>query len=169
LVLATSSVGAQAKTTTLLGIGANFAASDYGDADSAKTGYQLMAGYERSFMKSLSIRVDGSVSWQARKTIYRESTYLAGANARLVYWTPKVSALQPYLLGGFGLLYNKYTPGQSINHPHSEAEMVYGVGAGSEFAVGPATAFLEARYDYGADLTRIYPLVLGVRFSQGGK
>ena len=167
--LTSVSANAQSKITPFLGFGANFAASDYTDVDSAKTGYQMMAGLEMPLlgMKNLAFRVDGDLGWNGRDTNFRESTYLAGAFARLVWWGPKISMLSPYILGGVGLNYHKYNAGQSNNAPRSHTETMYGAGVGASFMVGPANAFVEGRYDYGADITRIYPLIVGVRFTPG--
>jgi len=165
-----ASAQAQSKITPFIGVGANFAAGDYTDVDSAKTGYQMMAGLDMPFMmKNLSLRFDGNLGWNGRETNFRESTYLAGVFARLVWWGPKLSVVSPYILGGIGLNYHKYNFGQSNNAPRSETEAMYGAGVGGAFNVGPATAFVEGRYDYGADLTRIYPLIVGVRFKPGSK
>jgi len=168
LALAATTAEGQSRAT-LIGFGANFAASDYSDADSAKTGYQLMAGYEFPFLTSAtSLRLDGMLGWNARKTNYRESTQLASINARLAWWAPlKLGSAKPYLLAGAGYLYHKYHAGQSFNPPRSKTELVYGAGAGAEVPAGPVTAFVEARYDYGADLTRIYPVIVGLRFRTG--
>ena len=165
-----ASAQAQSKITPFVGVGANFAASDYTDVDSAKTGYQMMAGFDCPFlMKNLSLRFDGNLGWNGRETHFRESTYLAGAFVRLEYWLPKMSILTPYVLGGVGLNYHKYNYGQSNNAPRSTTETMVSGGVGTTFMVGPAMAFVEGRYDYGADLTRIYPLIVGVRFTPGSK
>lgn len=166
LALTSTSAAAQSKLTGLVGFGTNIATTDYKNADSAKTGYQIMAGLEHPFfVNSLALRVDGSLGWNARSTIYRESTYLAGINLHLVWSAPKLSVLQPYVLGGGGYIYNKYNPGQTGHIGHSDGETALSVGVGTNFTVGPAAAFLEGRYDRGQNLTRIYPIILGVRFS----
>jgi hypothetical protein len=166
VALHSASVAAQSKLTGLIGFGTNIATTDYKDADSAKTGYQIMAGLEHPFfVNSLAFRVDGNVGWNARNTIFRESTYLAGINLHLVWSTPQLAVLHPYLIGGVGYLYNKYNPGQTGHIGHSSAESVLSGGVGTTFTVGPAAAFVEGRYDRGQDLTRIYPIILGVRFS----
>jgi opacity protein-like surface antigen len=169
LVLVSSTAKAQRSITGMVGLGADIATSDYKDADSAKTGYQLMAGLECPLIGShASLRVDGMVGWNARVTEFRESTYLANGNLHLVLWVPlNMPSFRPYLIGGAGLMYNKYNPGQTVHHAHSKTETVYGGGAGAEIGIAGVKAFVEGRYDYGADLTRIIPVIVGLRFNSG--
>jgi opacity protein-like surface antigen len=168
LALSSTTGHAQARAV-LIGFGASFPASDYEDVDSAKTGYQVMAGLEAPFLTNItSLRFDGMLGWNARKTDFRESTQLASLNMRLEVWLPlKIASAKPYVLGGVGYLYHKYQAGQSINDSRSQTELIYGGGAGVEIPIGPLATFLEGRYDYGADLTRIYPIIVGVRFKSG--
>jgi hypothetical protein len=153
----------------LVGFGAVVPTTDYKDVANAKLGYQILGGLEYPFLaKSTSIRFDGTLGWNGRETDTRESNYLASINARLVWWIPaKLGSVSPYALAGVGYLYNKYLSGQSVRPGTSHSEGLFSAGIGAEIPVGPVTTFAEGRYDYGADVTRVYPFVVGIRFKPG--
>jgi len=153
----------------ILGFGPVVPTTDYKDVANAKLGYQILGGLEYPFLsKSTSLRLDGTVGWNGRETTVRESNYLASVNARLVWWLPvKLGSISPYALGGIGYLYNKYIAGQTVRPGSSHSEALMSAGLGAEIPIGPVTSFIEARYDYGADVTRVYPVIFGLRFKPG--
>lgn len=151
------SVQAQAKTAYFFGgAGVTVPMGDYGDY--AKTGYLGSAGLGYNLSAKAAIGAELMYGSNSHK-IAGAKTELMGAGGYLTYNLGNPTGkVVPYLIGGLGILNQKFKPttGASV----SEAKLMFSGGGGLYFPMGTAGLYLEARYLKRGD-TGLVPIMAG--------
>jgi hypothetical protein len=145
----------------------SIASGDFESVDSAKTGYQILAGAELGLGDSpLALRFDATFGRHAKEGEYDEARFLFGANARLAYFINVSSTIRPYLMGGVGLMAHKhsYARNNTVRPAVTRGQFTYGGGAGLDITIGMATLFVEGRAEMGSRDISVMPVVVGLKF-----
>jgi opacity protein-like surface antigen len=171
IVAAVSAAPAYAQAGVKIGLGGGVTLPLGHFSDAAKLGFngQASVGFQPASLP-VGIEIDGNFMRNSLKNdVDGHTQIIAGtANAVYAFKTSETSSIHPYIIAGVGMYNNKV----SLTDVGSDSETKFGInaGAGFNFMMGAAGAFVEGRFHdimTSGSSTNLVNVNVGVRF--GGK
>ena len=154
-----------AQTYLFLGGGGSFPVNNFGNF--AQSGWLVSAGAGFPLgQEGVSVAVEGFYGENKHEGAAGGKTNPYGAMAEIVYTFGERGKIQPYLLGGAGLMIHKFTPG-ATGESSSSSQVGYTFGAGVAVPLGQTLEIYgEGRY-FGSRDTVFMGGLVGLAFFLG--